>query len=656
MRPAVRQAVVIVVIGSSGFAAALAGGQSGGSGACGTTSSTQPTTGTTTTQCTDTTDTFTGVRADIVDGRLVVRQSGRVLDEQVFNLGILREGDGYGVAPAQAAPSGPCRTTSSQLGSRPFFHAFCPDPTGPDGSTFRPHVTVDLPVGGRLTVPLSDVTDADIRMSPFNDSVDVPGGRRVSIDTGSGDDFVRLSAPPSQPRSVFLGAGRDQLLMPQSAGPGGSFDGSLGEDIVSYRERSLPVTMISDGSATGGEVGEGDRLSGFETLIGGGGADRISGGPNADMLTGLGAADVIDGGAGDDRLDGDEGNDVLRGGDGIDRLEGDADDDDLAAGAGNDRLNGGAGNDRVDGGVGDDRLEGGEDSDQLVGGEGNDSLEGQSGNDGLKGEAGDDRLVGEVGDDRLEGGAGIDLLVGGPGNDRLDSGVGDDRLDGGGGNDLLLGEEGNDQLVGDANDDKLFGREGNDRLNGGPGNDNLQGDSGNDVLLGGPGSDVLLGGDGNDNLLARDGEDDGRRALVKCGAGVDTLVADLKDDDTAPLPADCENVSQSDRREGPNVVIGKARLSVSRGGSSRVLLSCPRKLPRACAGTLSAGLQSRRAVTGRATRYRIRPGRRAVLRLKLPASQRARARRPGARVRIRSVERGRHGPKTTIRTVRTRPA
>jgi hypothetical protein len=63
------------------------------------------------------------------------------------------------------------------------------------------------------------------------------------------------------------------------------------------------------------------------------------------------------------------------------------------------------------------------------------------------------------------------------------------------------------------------------RIAGGPGDDLLVGGAANDVLDGGPGRDVLAGGAGDDVLLARDGAVD----RVRCGAGLDRVVADRRD-------------------------------------------------------------------------------------------------------------------------------
>jgi Ca2+-binding RTX toxin-like protein len=96
------------------------------------------------------------------------------------------------------------------------------------------------------------------------------------------------------------------------------------------------------------------------------------------------------------------------------------------------------------------------------------------------------------------------------------------------------GRAGADRLAGTPFADTLRGLGGNDVLRGLGGNDRLEGGSGDDRLVGGPGSDVLLGGAGNDTIEARDG----RRDVVRCGAGRDTVVADRIDS----VARDCERV------------------------------------------------------------------------------------------------------------------
>jgi len=71
--------------------------------------------------------------------------------------------------------------------------------------------------------------------------------------------------------------------------------------------------------------------------------------------------------------------------------------------------------------------------------------------------------------------------------------------------------------------DTLDGGQGDDTLLGGPDADPLAGGGGNDVLVGGTGVDSFDGGAGNDRILAADGVAES----IECGAGTDSVVADL---------------------------------------------------------------------------------------------------------------------------------
>jgi hypothetical protein len=329
-----------------------------------------------------------------------------------------------------------------------------------------------------------------------------------------------------------------------------------------------------------------------------------------------------------------------------------------------------------------------------------------AGSDGISapGFAGDLFAFGEGGNDRLRGGDGVDLLDGGTGDDVFPG-------DAGGGPDVLRGKDGNDTLVGNqfgtsadrfdggagtdvgdysartasvslkvtvgaagSNDDGAAGEadglESVETLIGGAANDllevrsvlrsspagvrTLSGRSGADTLRatgavttsldGGLGQDTVGGGLGVDSIFSREGEFD----TITCGGSLDTVRPDLRDTPAA----DCENLDQSDRREGPNVAFRTRLARVDGDGALSVRLACPRSVRIGCRGVLSTRLDRRGARFGTGERYSLRPGRSATVEVELPAAQTAAARRRGARVRVRSVERGVHGPKTTQRSLR----
>lgn len=313
------------------------------------------------------------------------------------------------------------------------------------------------------------------------------------------------------------------------------------------------------------ELGDGDDLSQVSsgvvvpvTLVGGAGNDTLEDNEQAHTL---------DGGPGEDRLTGSGGNDTLRGGDGNDTIDGGDGADSIDAGAGDDLLapdgHEHANADVVDGGPGVDRIEGDYTSRfsstvspvtiSLAGGA----------DDGRPDEHDDLRNI-----------EGIKLNVGGTfvGTDGADafhiSRVNTpSTMSGGGGNDVLRTGDGPDRIDGGAGDDSIDGGFGDDVLTGGPGRDTISGDT--------------VGGDcgplwctypyGNDTIEARDGEVDS----ITCGAGADTVRADVRD----AVAPDCETVVRaSGGGPGPNpagpklVLVGHPRLgnALRRGFAVRV--------------------------------------------------------------------------------------
>jgi Ca2+-binding RTX toxin-like protein len=152
-----------------------------------------------------------------------------------------------------------------------------------------------------------------------------------------------------------------------------------------------------------------NRISGFNTGVGGSGPERITGSAGPDRLEGQGGNDTLQGLAGRDELFGGEGNDVLAGGEGSDTLDGgagvDVADYRTASGAVSARLVlAGTGSATVGMGAAAEselllNLE------AFFGSAFDDSLHGADGNDSLPGET----LRGGAGNDVLDGGTGIDL-------------------------------------------------------------------------------------------------------------------------------------------------------------------------------------------------------------------------------------------------------
>jgi Ca2+-binding RTX toxin-like protein len=234
-----------------------------------------------------------------------------------------------------------------------------------------------------------------------------PAIRGLSLALGDGDDSAAVAGTTVE--TTFSGGpGDDQLT---GGGENDQMDGGPGNDRMSggggfdelvYSSRTAPV--IVDLASGGGEDGEADALSSFETLLGGSAAD---------VLRGTGRADVIDGGAGPDVISGRSG------------------DDDLFGNTGADRLSGGRGEDRLFG----DPAQGDGIYTPVIKLRA-DRLSGGPGDDGLFDTGGRNVYIGGPGRDTLEGGAGRDTMRAGPGNDRIRARRGGrDRVDCGAGRD-----------------------------------------------------------------------------------------------------------------------------------------------------------------------------------------------------------------------------
>ena len=80
----------------------------------------------------------------------------------------------------------------------------------------------------------------------------------------------------------------------------------------------------------------------------------------------------------------------------------------------------------------------------------------------------------------------------------------------------IRGTQGNDVLLGTPGPDRIIALGGADIITGG---------GGNDLLKAGRGTDIVDAGDGDDAVFSRDGEAD----EINCGAGEDTVQADVFD-------------------------------------------------------------------------------------------------------------------------------
>jgi Ca2+-binding RTX toxin-like protein len=234
------------------------------------------------------------------------------------------------------------------------------------------------------------------------------GGVGVDTVTYAGNAAVKVNLATTTPQNT-VGAGVDTLsgfenLTGSSkndtlTGTGGAnviiggagsdvMNGAGGIDTVSYA--GGPAVKVNLGvTAAQNTVGSGgDKLSGFENLIGSSGSDT---------LTGSSAANTIDGGSGNDTIRGAAGNDTLIGGLGTD----------TASYAGTVAVKVTLGTTAVQNtlGAGKDKLSGFE---NLIGSSKGDTLTGN----GLK-----NRIDGGAGNDKLNGAAGVDTCIGGAGID-----------------------------------------------------------------------------------------------------------------------------------------------------------------------------------------------------------------------------------------------
>ncbi|MGO4724691.1 MULTISPECIES: calcium-binding protein [unclassified Inquilinus] len=272
-----------------------------------------------------------------------------------------------------------------------------------------------------------------------NDTI-VAGGFNDTLDGGAGNDSLSCDTGSFYTDEINVlrgGAGADRI-----EGSGAK------NDIATYSEGIVGVTVnLTTGAASGGNA-QGDVLIGIEHLIGSAGNDQLTGSVDVNSLSGGAGNDILHGMDGNDRVDGGAGADALYGDFGSDTLTGGANADTLDGGIGNDSLLGGDDNDILRGGIGADRLDGGAGTDSvmytestaavtinLASGAGSggtaqgdvlvaiETVYGSSHNDTLVGNTAANGLVGGAGNDVLAGQGGKDTLIGGVGADRFYYGV-----------------------------------------------------------------------------------------------------------------------------------------------------------------------------------------------------------------------------------------
>lgn len=170
---------------------------------------------------------------------------------------------------------------------------------------------------------------------------------------GPGNDVLNGSTTTDH---LYGDAGRDRLVAGNGADflfggvtvEADTFEGGNGTDEVSYVRRTRGIKVnLAQPTYPSGQSGEGDLLTGVESVRAGRGNDVLRAG---------GTAVIFYGGRGNDRLYGGFGNDVLLAEEGSDKMWGDGGRDVLEGYTGNDALVGGCDRDVLRGEQGNDRL------------------------------------------------------------------------------------------------------------------------------------------------------------------------------------------------------------------------------------------------------------------------------------------------------------
>ena len=140
----------------------------------------------------------------------------------------------------------------------------------------------------------------------------VLGGHTARVETGSGADRVTIRSNGAD--LVRLGADADHaVLMPQGAhGRVTRLDGGAGRDALDLSAFAAGIALDMAPPVWAVAVGQSRfRLSGFEQVTGGRGADTLSGDAQDNLLIGGGGRDVLGGRGGRDTLVGGPGADTF---------------------------------------------------------------------------------------------------------------------------------------------------------------------------------------------------------------------------------------------------------------------------------------------------------------------------------------------------------
>ncbi len=170
-----------------------------------------------------------------------------------------------------------------------------------------------LPSAIRIVVHGGDGDDS-LTGGDGNDVLDGGAGRDALNGNAGGDTLLGGddgdSLTGGDGNDTLDGGGARDTLRPGLGDD--NVTGGEGFDVVTYSERSAPVSVSLDDQPGDGAAGESDNVaSDVEDVVGGAGDDVISGSSAGNVLDGGDGADRIDGGGGVDTYRGGDGNDVL---------------------------------------------------------------------------------------------------------------------------------------------------------------------------------------------------------------------------------------------------------------------------------------------------------------------------------------------------------
>ncbi len=405
------------------------------------------------------------------------------------------------------------------------------------------------PFASRASGVMGDRDDSYVTSAPLGGSVNGGDGDDQFVGGDDQDSFYGEAG-----NDHFTGNGGANVLF--GGGGNDAFDqgtvvapeiliGGDGSDTVVYAQRLNPVFVELDNQLNDGEVGEGDRDSDIEIVIGGSGADEISapvsgawvsGGPGDDILTGAVGSQSLFGAAGNDTITPGEGNDVASGDDGDDQIftqyvnYDTPDVDSVMCGAGQDSVRGDE-TDQIDPFLC-EQVEKRtattvEISDRVL------TVAAGPGQDNqlvVRDVPGSDNYRIDGGNQKVSPGAGCVA----DGNraalcPRAAADTGE-----------LLGGDGEDNLIQDSSlQMNVYGGAGDDRLFAtSTAGTELFGGEGADELSGISAGHLMDGGDGDDTFFARNGVAD----TLECAAGEDFAVIDTRSFDH--VPETCEHVDE----------------------------------------------------------------------------------------------------------------